>query len=553
MQIPSIFYAYCLKNILCNKLIAILSVFFLFNVNALACGGSSDDEMIVCEDWHSFRWVSTDFQGSYYRELSPTSLKVDLNANTGGFDAGVIANYGFWGPDAPPFDALVDEMHQGFYVKADFEVKNITTTTGPDGDGHWWYGPKISVNWTESRVDWFENYVIENSDRTPAQLEGALEFSGATYIGDTVQNGSTYRHFRRPHSHWIQYYAIRQAYRSSGATSMYPIMQKWRADGMHNALMQKPRINIETEGKVDAEFLISNYYFPDNYKDAPNNDDLDGRHTLIRNLSAPNHYLSLTSSHTWTDNTEFQPLSSQNEAQQWVLEKTADNGNVYRIKNYLTGHYLLPESNKNWSPIVQAELNPEWYSQKWYLEESDGFARFRNSWTQKYLQYHPDHLKLFQVDNNESRISQRFYLDDIVRIENLAHQQKYLASPTNNEWDVIEGQASKQKDASQQWLIENVDDDTYRIKNFASEMYLQASSTENWASILQAKLRPERNSQKWSLEKSNGEVKFRNRWSGKYLQLHAESFNLYQVNNNETTYMNTSINSSRMNAKPVNF
>ena len=210
----------------------------------------------------SSMWTSGGFRGSFDRVYHDqrATLRMTLSAREGGLDSGI-------GVDTFP-KPNVDQVHPDAFIcwKVDTKLS---------GSGKWWAGPKVSVNWTgdagsDGEAGWFENYIVENASDTPAEKEAELlgDYFQGTFLGETVHDGSVYRHFRVPFLDWTQYYTIRQDYREEGSTSLSPILTKWLADGMSNTNFDGVKVNIETYGQIDGSFALQTY-IPANITPAP--------------------------------------------------------------------------------------------------------------------------------------------------------------------------------------------------------------------------------------------------------------------------------------------
>ena len=212
---------------------------------------SSTDSVITSGDWQGMLWLSQDFDGSQTRTMEGNRLRVEMEqrAPSGGLDAGVGL---YTGGAKPRFGELHPESAACFA----FDVDLV-------GEGRWWAGPKISVNWTDAgdpdgAAGWYETYVIEAASIPPEELaEGLLDWGQGVFIGETEHDGGTYRHYRAKHREWTQYWAIRQGYRMSGTTSLGPIFALWEADGLSGELpFDGVKLNLETYGPILGEFAI---------------------------------------------------------------------------------------------------------------------------------------------------------------------------------------------------------------------------------------------------------------------------------------------------------
>ena len=146
----------------------------------------------------------------------------------------------------------------------------IVSLTG----GEWYVGPKVGVIKTKRYQGLsgnYENYIIENARRTPSDWDAKLTAinAGGKYIGTSTHDGSTYKHYVLPKDTWVQYYAVRQEYRTKGAVSIKPILQVWRSNGLPNWYISGIRLNLETSGTISGTCTMTNWYIPGNITVAP--------------------------------------------------------------------------------------------------------------------------------------------------------------------------------------------------------------------------------------------------------------------------------------------
>lgn len=201
------------------------------------------------------------FSGTLFRDFTNTTrfdatLTVQVNSTSGVFDTAIRGYY---------TNADVDSVHPQFYVGATVIATVNGTTTGD-----WWVGPKITVNF-DGYPDWYENYIVENSNRSIGVWDSTFTTNGNTYLGDTVDaGGETYKHYLYVQFAWKQYWAIRQTFRTSGDVAIKPILEFWRANGMPNKKIHEIRVgNVETSGLVDMQFVIDPAYSPLNWTTKP--------------------------------------------------------------------------------------------------------------------------------------------------------------------------------------------------------------------------------------------------------------------------------------------
>lgn len=223
---------------------------------------SDKNERIFSGNYSSPFWQSDKFKGSHNRTLTNSHLTFELDEITGGVDTAVA------GPDRP--GVKVSEVHPDLAVCMSHKVVS---------DGFWWLGPKISVNW-QSMVDkdkpasergiWYENYIIDNASISPQEVEQwAYDIHNGKYVGDTVHDGATYKHYIIHFKTWVQYWAVRQEFREQGVTTIKPILDKWLSLGMEDREFDGVKLNIEFHGPAKAKVDI-NGHIPKDYRLAPN-------------------------------------------------------------------------------------------------------------------------------------------------------------------------------------------------------------------------------------------------------------------------------------------
>jgi len=207
--------------------------------------GSYDSRPYNIGSNHSSVWTTDSFDGNFHRQITGDGehFKIDLEATTGGFDTAMIEVYR---------PTLVDDIDSQATISSTIDVKL-------DGSGEWWVGPKFSVkeNVSQGLHENYENYVVENASRSPKSYHDRLSYMG-TYLGQTVHDGSTYKHYYNEHNTWGQFWAIRQDYRDTGSVSLKPILNMWRNNGLPNHYFNNMRTNIETSGELSGTVEMSN-------------------------------------------------------------------------------------------------------------------------------------------------------------------------------------------------------------------------------------------------------------------------------------------------------
>lgn len=197
-------------------------------------------------DFTSSAWVSDSFMGKKTRQFKGASLhyKVKQTAREGGTDIG-LSRVDF---DPVPVVAAKRNLHVcSSYI------------TDLSGEGRWWAGPKVSVNWqgdeaaNQNGDDWYENYIVEIASSTPEELHDIFtgDYFKAEELPRTNLAGSEYRHYKIRFHSWWQFWSVRQDYRKSGTLSVEPILDVWIEHGLPtNRVFDGVKANIETYGDI---------------------------------------------------------------------------------------------------------------------------------------------------------------------------------------------------------------------------------------------------------------------------------------------------------------
>ena len=247
-----------------NKRTKLSLTLLFFSLSVLACSNptfyanssaqpatSNGVDKIKSGEYESPAWKSDQFVGEAKRTLENDKLVIKVNHSEGGFDAGLTQEYPY---------TLVDDVSAEFAVNASF------TASGETSKGHWWYGPKASVNWPHKGKweldEWYENYVVDTASKNPDEMHTWLMHDWDPnnpqneYLGTTEHNGSVYKHYKFYFNTWVQFWAVRQDFRSEGSTNMAPILQKWREHGLPNKRIDDVKLNVETHGAHNIEFVM---------------------------------------------------------------------------------------------------------------------------------------------------------------------------------------------------------------------------------------------------------------------------------------------------------
>lgn len=416
-------------------------------VKALVCGAACSTALVAMEataetsagtdalyvdDYVSSAWTSGEFVGTMFRDLEADRLQVSVDHRVGGFDAGFGPTYAL--------DA-VDGVSEDYVFDARF------TITG-EGEGEWYVGPKISVNWPSGSGDgaagWYENYIVDRASRTPEEMDAWLldDYDDGNpenrYIGTTTHDGSTYKHYVFFHRSWTQYWAVRQSYRDGGPTTVKPILNKWRADGMDDLRLDGIKYNVETAGDNRRELTFTRTCFPASFADGSCR---SGDSPAQPAPSAEADPASAPTGGGGSDGTAVDELAGNR-----------------RVEGGRNGRYLHAGGTDDWAIAQVLDLDEDWPSQKWVFERVAGNVyRIRNVWT-----------------------------------------GRYLSAPSTNEADVIRTATLDEAGwTSQMWAVEKAGDG-YRIGNEWSKLYL-SEAAENGGELTQEPLVDDRPSQRWNL------------------------------------------------------
>ena len=218
--------------------------------------GKKHTPRIEVEPFNSGSWISEKFKGEHCRELSDegTTLTTQLQAEEGGFDTGITHS---------TKDNRIDDLHPETAISAQTEIDFVSVA-----DDTWWMvGPKLGAmicqdcSLEDNLSTWYENYVIENASKSPDERhEQCLNSPDkCQYIGETAQDGSTYKHYLWKHKTWKQFYAVRQDYRTGGEVNVALIMKYWRENGHPNHYLNGIKYNFESGGPVSGTLIIKDF------------------------------------------------------------------------------------------------------------------------------------------------------------------------------------------------------------------------------------------------------------------------------------------------------
>lgn len=213
-------------------------------------------ETMYYGNYNSPVWTDNNYNGSIYRNFFGGYLYTHISHTQGAIDTAIQASYSAHSVDA---------------VKSDYWV-GAKYHTGGSGNGDWYMGPKLSVNWdnnghSDGAAGWYENYVVERSNKNPQQFEDWLESQGGWYLGENWFSGIHYKFYLRPFSSWNQFWAVRQYDPGTEQiwTPVKKILESWRYFGLPNKRLDSIRLNVETYGNNNRWFEIKQISVPSSF------------------------------------------------------------------------------------------------------------------------------------------------------------------------------------------------------------------------------------------------------------------------------------------------
>ena len=228
-----------------------MSRFFFFIILSLAgCQSTSglheSTFTFEFQGRYSHAWVSNKFDGTHSRQIQDDTLTftVQQSAVEGGLDVGLSTG------ELRPVPVKRVAANASICSSYDIDLS---------GEGRWWAGPKISVNWQgdesakQNGDDWYENYVIEIASTTPEELHDLFtgDYFDAEILPDAILAGSTYRNYKIRFHDWWQFWTVRQDYRESGTVPIKPILNLWVDHGLpEGRQFDGVKANIETYGQL---------------------------------------------------------------------------------------------------------------------------------------------------------------------------------------------------------------------------------------------------------------------------------------------------------------
>ena len=193
-------------------------------------------------------WKSDKFDGSACRIYDEplSQFKVSVDVRKGGYDAGL---------GQPTKSVLLDEISPSLTLTTTF-TQSVATV----GNGRWWIGPKTIISKTagwESLKGNYECYVIDKASEAPDKLLDKVGGTNKTYRGQSVHNGSVYKHYSLDIDDFQQIWSIRQNYRDGGTTDVGAIQTQWRKLGLvPNVYSLGWKYNVEFAGQNKGEFTF---------------------------------------------------------------------------------------------------------------------------------------------------------------------------------------------------------------------------------------------------------------------------------------------------------
>ena len=194
----------------------------------------------------SSAWVSDRFTGQHARQFHETELHFGVHQThkEGGLDVGLSERASIAAP--------VIQAKTELRVCSKYKI-NLS------GEGRWWAGPKISINWQGDEAakqngdDWYENYIVEIASSTPDELHEIImgDYFKGEELAPLQLAGSTYRNYKIRFHSWWQFWSVRQDYRASGTLEIEPILDLWIENGLpKNRIFDGVKANIETYGPI---------------------------------------------------------------------------------------------------------------------------------------------------------------------------------------------------------------------------------------------------------------------------------------------------------------
>ncbi len=207
---------------------------------------ANDTNAFTFRGYKSHAWVSDKFSGSHSRQIDGdvSSFSVEQIHEQGGLDVG-FSKLGI-----KPSAAV--NVPDGAKICSSYDISL-------SGEGRWWAGPKISVNWQgeesakQNGDDWYENYIVEIASTSPSELHDILtdDYFSPEILPDTVWAGATYRNYKIRFHDWWQFWSVRQDYRETGTVPVKPILEFWTEHGMpETRIFDGVKANIETYGAL---------------------------------------------------------------------------------------------------------------------------------------------------------------------------------------------------------------------------------------------------------------------------------------------------------------
>lgn len=124
---------------------------------------STNQDTLNYGGYNSPVWTDSSFNGSIYRNFWGGYLYTHINHTQGAIDTAIQTSYSA---------TTVDAVKNDYWVGAKYII---------NGNGDWYMGPKLSVNWdnnghSDDATGWYENYVVERANKSPQQFESWNQF-----------------------------------------------------------------------------------------------------------------------------------------------------------------------------------------------------------------------------------------------------------------------------------------------------------------------------------------------------------------------------------------
>ena len=237
----------------------------------------------------------------------------------------------------------------------------------------------------------------------------------------------------------------------------------------------------------------------------------------------------------------------------WYIEEAGGGRKV--IRNRATGHYISmqPDSDEleiedTALPVRSIEVEAEWGSHKWIVEEDGEFKAFKNGWTNDHYLTTKDDLDHLQrirtgeFTSPEAEDSKWFAFENAqnmsayVRIKNKDSNQYWFEEDKQLKYGDVDI-----ADSRTHWFLEDAGDGAQYVRNRATGHYINIEfmdrdNPESAISVEHFEMEWGSASPKWLVEAANtsGHIQIRNVWNDwRYLSMKDELGHVQQVENAE--------------------